>query len=305
MSKRKVDEEVVENEESIPGEDEDIEEESEGDDDSTTGEENEESMDDTVNVEFEALPPEEEDFNGVKKLVRQIFLKTSEVDISVVTEALLKEKEVTVIIRQVSDDNDDEDDDVDEVYGVCSLVPVAQDVRAFLKKKLDKVKDTDKTEILKVLLSSPTKPLGWIVNERFINLSPQLSVPSFESILKDMKKVDDVKDLTQFIMVCKILKCQSKGAKKETKSKKIKATEGDSSDSLDIIFQNAEEEILSDHSLEHFDYNVSQECDNDARTGNWDEDDAIYAPHRRVLLMDINSLTAAVEGIKKELKGNE
>src|SRR5436190_24371349 len=62
MSKRKVDEEVVQDEEeSIPGEDEDVEEESEGDDDSTTGEENEESMDDMINVEFEALPPEEED----------------------------------------------------------------------------------------------------------------------------------------------------------------------------------------------------------------------------------------------------
>lgn len=327
MPKRKtLDQDHGEEEEISPDEDidESGDEESQEDDNNDDDEDDEESsMENEIQVDFEAFPPEDDDFDGIKRLLKQIFFK-EDINLSSLTEALIRKKDITCVIKQASEETNgeeaestqDEDEDVDdeEVYGVSSFLDIRdanilglKDVVSLLLQKLQQSSLSDKDKkALNDILESKEGGTAWIINERFVNLPPQLSLPCFDSLLKDLNQSDP--KINHCFMICKIMKMKMKKSK-SNKKKKIE-DEASSSSRKDnefedeIMYQNPEEELFVESickSSSTFDYSVANQCDSDARSGNWDEDDLKLIPFRRVIFLTMSQLVASVESMRKEL----
>ncbi|XP_015791313.1 protein BCCIP homolog [Tetranychus urticae] len=248
-----------------------------------------------INVDFEACPILEQDLNGIKRMLTQLFLKDN-INLNKLSETLLNQKEIGAIIRQINqeedDDSDEEDTDEDDVLGLISFINLSDgnhsnaewygQLMEYFTKYLTGEK---KSEIEKIIKGDAKK--AWIINERFVNLGWQLAVPSFEQIFKELKasKVD----FEYYMLICKIL-YPKRRYKEKKKSKQ---------DKEDVIFLNPEEELLDECADYRYEFDVSNQCDSDTIGGDWDEGDQEYLPCRRVLIFCNQSWVKANENLKK------
>lgn len=80
-----------------------------------------------VKVEFEARAPDEEDYHGIKLLVKQLFLRSAAVNVSKVTETILNQRFIGSVIKTVQPEDDEEEDlEDDHIYAISTVLNLAE-----------------------------------------------------------------------------------------------------------------------------------------------------------------------------------
>lgn len=255
-----------------------------------------------VQVNFELHPPIEDDLDGATTLLRQNFLHFA--DCSGLARYLIKQKEVTqvVAVEAPDEENTSEDEEPDnDIYGLSSIIelptPKSKDADEletearrqllnFLKNKCPRFKDFLESE------DTATK-IGLIVNERYINLPPQLALPQMKSLTEHI-------DQTKYSHLAFFSKILLRAKQDETRLPNKKTKSGGSSSFEPIIYVNPEEEIIFEGCEYHEDIDVSQHCDENA---SWStSSDAKYIPHRRIMIVDYKKWQDILMNLSKELK---
>ncbi|KAK3589868.1 hypothetical protein CHS0354_015895 [Potamilus streckersoni] len=257
------------------------------------GEEEEAIINEEVQVDFEARVPEDSDFHGIKNLLKQVFLK-SHVDTSELTEVIISQNYIGSVVKQtIMPDDEEEEDDDDTVMAVTTVINITErqdlscvkQLKAFLEQKCQECAKDQKEKWFKVL-HNQDQQIGYLINERFINLPPNLAVPIFESLVKEMEKARQKKmkyDFNYFLMLCKSLKM----------------TTTDDGTQQDIFFINSEEEIFRDASELNFSYSVAEEKAAVGK-GGWSSEEDMDS-FRTVLLIPAEKLDNIIQRIKDEL----
>nr|SVE75349.1 EOG090X0C3Y [Daphnia dolichocephala] len=250
-----------------------------------------------IQVEFAGQSPIAEDYHGIKSLLYQLFLK-AHINLGGLTELIIQQNYIGSILQQCgdSDDTDSEEDgsSQDEVFGVTSVINLShhkdvecvKEVRKYLLEKTKKK--------LAELFNSSSNKIGLLLNERFINIPPQVSVPLLENLCKEIAEAKEAGkpfDFTHFILISKL----HESTRKDPESKKKKAK------GADILFVNAEEEPISEVGQVLGEFSVRSESDS-AVSGTWDEDDEQFDPKRRIVLITAAQLPDVLIKIKEFLE---
>ena len=258
-----------------------------------------------VEVNFEFHPPIQEDLDGISTLLRQTLLQY--VDSSSLAKHLIELKDITQVIALEAPDeeNTSEDDEPDnDIYGVSSVIELptganstSESPQDVARKQLLKFLKDKSSEFKKTIEEARDVNLkiGMVVNERYINLPPQLALPTLKSLSKHLEK----SKYTHLVFVSKIL---LKARETDTKlpSKKSKFGSSSGQDAEPLVFVNSEEEILSEMADSRTDLDVSSKCDKNAT---WSfSSDVKYTPHRRIMLIDFKKWPSIMENLEKELK---
>lgn len=262
-----------------------------------------EKVDEEVDINFESHPPIESDLNGIATLLRQTLLQF--VDCNALAKCLIHHKDLTQVIAQEEPEDGsrgEEDEPDDDIYGVCSIVDLSigdkseddrfQEVRKQLLKLIN-----DKNRQFKEMLeeSKESLKIGLIINERYINLPPQLSLPTLKTLTQSFQ---DTK-YTHLIFISKIL-VKSRNTDTKVPSKKSKSGPSSASDPEPLVFVNAEEEIISEEAECYSDLDVSAHCDENA---SWSfGSDIKYIPHRRFIVLKAESWPNTIKKLEKELQ---
>jgi len=196
----------------------------------------------------------------------------------------------------------DDEEDYD-VYGVTSVIPLTSYADNECIKQIRNILTTytPKTNEIHKLLSTESSKIGLIVNERFSNLPPKISLPSYQQLFSDLKAAKRDKhvkldlDLDWYLMVCKVLKPKAND-KSKTSSESDKSATTDPS----VTYVNAEEEIFDEESDERFEYSVAKQCDADVY--DWKNEDNLLEPFRKLLLLSTQSWSKAIERLAEEFK---
>jgi len=259
----------------------------------------------TIDVEFEGRNPESSDFHSVKQLLQQLFLK-AQVNLSDMASLLVNQHNIGSVIKQVFDedeDENDEDDDVDsnQVFGITTILSMAEKnnecVEQLHKLMLDLSKqhsENNTSTFISDLLSDNNKPVALLINERYVNIPPPISVPLLQSISKELAKVkakNPANDFTYLIMICKLYKMKE--------SKKNKNTQNEQ-----VIWSNAEEEIFDEETEHKFEFCVQNEKGS-GLAGSWDEGDSEMIPYRRVLIFPAKKLDSIINKIQALLNNSQ
>lgn len=152
--------------------------------------------------------------------------------------------------------------------------------------------------MIKQVLENNAVCLGLLLNERFVNIPAQISVPLLENLVSEMKRATSKKmpfEFTHFILICKLYKINENV---KAKGKKNKANEPN------VIWSNPEEEIVAEAASASFEFSVEKDSDS-GLSGSWTEGDDEMMPFRRVLLLDAHKLPVVIESIKNQLKWEE
>lgn len=256
--------------------------------------------DQKVDVDFESHPPIEEDLEGVTALLRQTLSNFT--DCSAFAKHLISKKDITQVIaldcpeEEEDEANDDEEEPDNDIYGVSSVISLDdadktnQETGCKQLIKYLKGKSSD----FKTAIESESSKVGLIINERYINLPPQLALPT----LKDLTKHIESAKYTHLVFIIKVL---LKSRSTDTKLPSKKSKSGSSyEDAEPIIFVNAEEEIVSELADSKTEIEVSSS--NDANSTWSFNTDVKYTPHRRITILKTQKWSTLLENLEKELK---
>ncbi|XP_066096028.1 BRCA2 and CDKN1A-interacting protein isoform X3 [Saccopteryx bilineata] len=167
-------------------EEDDEVEDQDGEDEDSDDEDDEEDevVDEEVTVEFEAYSISDNDHDGIKKLLQQLFLKAP-VNTAELTDLLIQQNHIGSVIKQTYVSEDSDDDDEDEIFGFISLLSLAERKGTQCAKQIKELvlscceKNCEKSvvEQLHKLLNDTARPVGFLLSERFINVPPQIALP--------------------------------------------------------------------------------------------------------------------------------
>ncbi|KAI4486937.1 hypothetical protein M0802_012194 [Mischocyttarus mexicanus] len=301
IKKREIQENVV------GDRDNDEEEESSGSEDSEEEQIKNSGME--IQVDFEGRNPQDPDYHGIKTLLQQLFLK-AHVDLSTLTELIVSQNYIGSVVKQSDDceesEEEEEDTDTFDVFGITTVINISDKQNLLCIKQLrdllielssEHATDAAYT-MIKHVLENDSQPIGLLINERFINIPAQISVPLFENLISEMKRATSKKmpfDFSYYILICKLYKMEDKRIGKKSKNKKK-----DNNEMPTIVWSNPEEEIFADNATISFEFSVEKETDS-GLSGAWTETDDEMKPFRRVLLIEASKLQSIINTVKNQI----
>ncbi|KAK9293601.1 hypothetical protein QLX08_011508 [Tetragonisca angustula] len=260
-----------------------------------------------IQVDFEGRYPVDPDYHGIKTLLQQLFLK-AHIDLGSLTDLIISKNHVGSVVKQSADldESDDEDTDINDVFGITTVInlsskqtyPCVQQLRELLRQMANEHATDAANTMIKHVLEDDAEVLGLLINERFVNIPAQISVPLLENLISDVKRANTKKmpfNFSYYVLICKLYKMENVKVDKKLKQKKKNNTEKPS-----ILWSNPEEEIFAEEATVSFEFSVEKESDS-ALSGTWTESDDEMTPYRRVLLFEATKLQSIINKIKKQI----
>ncbi|KAK1127578.1 hypothetical protein K0M31_004109 [Melipona bicolor] len=260
-----------------------------------------------IQVDFEGRYPVDPDYHGIKTLLQQLFLK-AHIDLGSLADLIIRENHVGSVVKQSADldESDDEDTDINDVFGITTVInlsskqnyPCVQQLRELLRQMANEHATDAANTMIKHVLENDAEVLGLLINERFVNIPAQISVPLLENLISDIKRANTKKmpfNFSYYVLICKLYKMENVKLDKKLKQKKKSNTEKPS-----ILWSNPEEEIFAEEATVSFEFSVEKESDS-ALSGTWTESDDEMTPYRRVLLFEATKLQPIINKIKKQI----
>ncbi|XP_074107997.1 protein BCCIP homolog isoform X2 [Cotesia typhae] len=255
-----------------------------------------------IMVDFVGRTPDDSDYHGIKILLQQLFLK-AHVNVGSLADYIISHNYVGSVVKQETDDDDDEDDEDDtsdggDVFGVTTVINIShsqnekciQQLRSLLKELSSEYATDTVNGMINNILENDSSALGLIINERFVNIPADISVPLLENLMSDMKRATAKKmayDFKYFVIISKL-----------SKPKTVKKNKKKNSEEPEDLWSNQEEEVFDEEAMCKFEFSVAKETDT-GLSGAWNEDDDELIPYRRVMIFEAEKLPAIIEKIKK------
>ena len=328
VEKNKMEEEQEEDDDSSSGQeheegDDNDESMSSGDEDSNDDEDNDVDQNEEIMIDFEARAPLESDLQSVRLLVQQKLSAFPSLNLNDIARIIVQQENIGNVIYQVQGDgqDDEEEEDTEEskkaeedetIFGVLSLIDLqstqcksfANTFTQFLVNECQKFDKSNKnqnkvSEKLSSILK--TKRVSYIVNERFINVPPGISIPMFESLLSDLnggggdgenatasKEVKLNSDYWLFI---------SKLYNECEDSVHGKSSKKPSNAAQQVIYANPEEEVFEEFSELKFEISYGDRASKSS-AGNWSANDPDLLPILNVLLVPCDKVQTVLNKVK-------
>jgi len=183
-------------------------------------------VDQELDFEFQLFRMVDSDFHSIKMLLQQNFTRNSPISLSDITDAIIKQDELGVVLKQ--DDNDGNADET--VYALMSCYsltramtsPCLTAIRNFFINTANSSSSASKKEkdaFIDLMKNSASVNgdtskcqyrVGYFINEKFLNIPFDTVGPRMlDSVMSDINKMKMARvrhDFTHYVMVCQINK---------------------------------------------------------------------------------------------------
>ncbi|XP_028336715.1 BRCA2 and CDKN1A-interacting protein isoform X3 [Physeter macrocephalus] len=272
-----------------------------------------EDEDDELEDEEEDSEDSDEEEDEDDEVVSELFLKAP-VNTAELTDLLIQQNHIGSVIKQ-TDVSEASDDDADEdgIFGFISLVnlterkgtPCAEQIKEFILRLCEKNCEKSVVEQLDKLFNDATRPVGFLLSERFINVPPQIALPMHQQLQKELAEAHKTnKPCGKCYFYLLISKTFVEAGKSNSK-KKWSSQKKD-----ELMFANAEEEFFYEKwntsihtphkAILKFNYSVQEESDT-CLGGRWSFDDVPMKPLRTVMLIPSDKMNEIMDKLKEHL----
>ncbi|XP_067858451.1 protein BCCIP homolog isoform X2 [Heptranchias perlo] len=213
----------------------------------------------------------------------------------------LKEKDMLMFQQaEILDESGDEADE-DDVFGFISVLNLTErkgtesveQIKELVLSQCD-THHQSAAEQLDKILNDNSKPVSFLISERFINVPPQISLPLHKQLqaeLIDAQRTNKPCGKSHYyLMISKT--CVEVGKKNKPQQKGKQKEE--------LMFANAEEEFFYEQAIMKFSYSVAEESDS-CLTGRWSFGDIPMKPLRTVMLIPADRINAVMDKLEEYL----
>uniref|UniRef100_A0A1A9UNX3 Protein BCCIP homolog n=1 Tax=Glossina austeni TaxID=7395 RepID=A0A1A9UNX3_GLOAU len=261
-------------------------------------------------IDVEDRKPSDPDWRGISRLLQKAFLQ-AHIDLEAMSEIIIEQNFIGSVIRQNKSDTDNTDSELDDenaggenrlqyyhtIFGITTVLNITdkediannrclQELRSFLIEKAEKSTNNASFKNFRDALDNEARPIGYLINERFLNVPAEISIPLLENLQQEITAAqsENVKyDFAYFLMIIKMYRKEAKGNEPK----------------LDFYF-NAEEELLVQKAVDSFEYSVADVADPDY------SGDSLKGliPYRKIILYDAKNLPDSIVDIRKHIAGD-
>jgi len=183
-------------------------------------------VDQELDFEFQLFRMVDSDFHSIKMLLQQNFTRNSPISVSDITNAIIQQDELGVVLKQ-----DDSDGNADEtVYALMSFYsltrvitsPCLTAIRNFFINTANSsgsASKNEKDDFINLMKNSASVNgdiskcqyrVGYFINEKFLNIPfDNVGPRMLDAVMSDIKKLKMARvrhDFTHYVMVCQINK---------------------------------------------------------------------------------------------------
>lgn len=202
-------------------------------------------------------------------------------------EILLGQNYIGSVVTQCEDDEEDDDDDdemtdANVVFGITTAINLNKpevgcinQIRNLVTQKAKESAPADLYQKFTDIFENTCNVVGFLLNERYVNIPPQIAVPLMESLMKEIDRANKKKmpfQFTHYMMMLKFYKMSN--------NKKSTTT----------VYSNGEEEIFLKNSCLEFEF--AAQTDNDTGSSG-------LQPFRKVIIFETAKLPEIIESIKQ------
>jgi hypothetical protein len=238
-------------------------------------------------VEFEAYPPADEDWSGVRALLDSLLQGVS-VDVGYFSQTLIDNYKVGTVIKGA----DIEEGEDDPVFAVASLLPLSlfKDKTKFgqLQSSLLAKCESDSMDDMEKLLSS--KESAFLINAKFSNLPLQITAQLYKAL--KMELITERKENSEYNVKNVIVFGKSYVEPEERRNKKTKLA------SPNVKFQNSDLDSLCAVATTSVSWKVKDETLAPVSTTTCDE---VWQGYRSLLVVPIEKFLKSVDKIVENL----
>ncbi|TPX33435.1 hypothetical protein SeLEV6574_g08378 [Synchytrium endobioticum] len=258
-----------------------------------------------IDIIFDFFDPKEVDFHGLKSLLSQTFGTTNN-DTDVHHSISIPDL-ANLIISQPHIGSTVKAEEQLDPYAVVTVINLSahkhehcvKALRTYLSERAKSSNNAEATSSFTELLNKDNddNDVGWIINERLINMPPQVALPAWRMLMEEMQwAVEDGEryEFQHFVIISKTYRevesevdgpQEANGNGNAVRGKKRKSSSGASHDatSSPIYYFQSEDEIFEKRCEHYFDYTF----DNDSQVS---DSRRVFAemgiePARRVFLL--------------------
>ncbi|KAI9752312.1 MAG: Mss4p nuclear export [Lichina confinis] len=217
---------------------------------------------DTLEAEFEWFDPQpDNDFHGLKALLRQLFdVDAHMLDLSALTDLILSQPLLGSTVKVEGNESDP--------FAFLTVLnlrehqdkAVIRDLQAYLARKCASVPSM--ARLAQLMSASPTAATGLILTERLVNVPPEVVPPMYTMLLEEMQWARDEKEpyeFSSYVIISKVYaEVESSADLQQGRPSKKKRSKGSGGDSGSFYFH-PEDEVLHKHAAEHGSYGFSRQ----------------------------------------------
>ncbi|TPX32901.1 hypothetical protein SmJEL517_g04069 [Synchytrium microbalum] len=241
------------------------------------GYEDDEQDEELIDVDFDFYNPKDIDYHGLKSLLGQTFANDSHlVNVGDMAELIISQPNVGTTVK--AKDNLDP-------YAIITVLNLTlhQDkecIKSLREYILEKAQDTPASTKFTSVLNDTKHHVGLIINERLINMPPQVALPAFKMLMEEVQwavEDDQPFDFEYFITISKTyreveseLDGPAEGASQKQpidvkgKKRKVSSTKSaaatPSAKKDEIFYFHTEDEIFEKKCEAYFDYTFEKEA---------------------------------------------
>nr|XP_035969532.1 BRCA2 and CDKN1A-interacting protein [Halichoerus grypus] len=171
----------------------------------------------------------------------------------------------------------------------------AEQIKELILSSCEKSCGKSLVEQLDTHLNDTSKPVGFLLSERFINVPPQIALPMHQQLQKELAEAHETnKPCGKCYFYLLISKTFVEAGKNNSKKK------GNNQKEEELMFANAEEEFFYEKAILKFNYSVQEESDT-RLGGRWSFDDVPMKPLRTVMLIPGDRMNEIMDKLKEHL----
>ncbi|KAF2459097.1 p21-C-terminal region-binding protein-domain-containing protein [Lineolata rhizophorae] len=255
---------------------------------------------DMVNVDFEWFDPQEQDFEGVKMLLRQLLDSDAELfGLSQLADLILAQPLLGSTVKVGGNEEDPL-----AFLTVLNLKTHADKpaIEAMTKYLVEKSASSSPLAGLASLLSpSSNAEVGLILTERVMNLPAEIVPPMYRMLLEEIIWAVEDKEPYTFTHILVLSKTytevESKVDQEDNRPQKKKRK-----DKTDAIFYyHPEDEVLHQHAIGHCNFEYSKQSDEGASDSKRTFHDEGVKPQGHLILIEAEKFKSAVDAVSEYL----
>ncbi|XP_016656328.1 protein BCCIP homolog isoform X2 [Acyrthosiphon pisum] len=173
-----------------------------------------------LNIKFSIHRPKVSDFHSIEGFLQRLFLNAP-VNLSDMSSVLIDQSNIGTVIKQAFDPDSMEyinycDDFRNQAFGISSIINITQKRNKCTENIHDLMLDlsrihgdNDTVQFVSKLLSDDKNQVGFLINERYLNIPPSISGPLFRIICEELSNIKTENPLYNFayiFMMCKLYK---------------------------------------------------------------------------------------------------
>ncbi|KNC85424.1 hypothetical protein SARC_02376 [Sphaeroforma arctica JP610] len=176
-----------------------------------------------MDFNFEVNSIKEQDFHGIKNLLKQLFWRDMNVHLSELADIIVSQWEDVGSTITIADS--------EGVYGIISVINIhlhseKASIQELKKYMLKKCPDDTQRKKMQALFTDTSQGLGLIVHERFINIPAQLASPMYTALFDEVDSAAHDGEPFKFDNYLFMAKTQRQSAEEDGNGNKIAQPKG-------------------------------------------------------------------------------